>query len=197
MRKLTLRHWRRPGEWPQGGGPYNAPVGSGQFPLQLAPPDQGDDWTGLTGGPLPIDQAVSWAVLPRCGGVTCFVGTTRDHSEGRPGVTQLAYEVYRSAAEERLGQIAASTRRRWPALGRIALLHRVGTVALSEASVVVVCSAPHREEAFAAARYGIDTLKETVPIWKRETWAGGEDWSTCVHQADEVPPSGLPGTPAP
>lgn len=162
------------------------------FQAELVPPESGDDWTALTQAPLPADVALAWAVVPRCGGLVCFVGTTRDHSEGRPGVTRLAYEAYHPVALARLGEIAASARRNWPELGRVALLHRVGTVALTETSVVVVCSAPHREQAFAAARYCIDTVKETVPIWKRETWEGGEDWSTCTHDAAEVPRAPLP-----
>jgi molybdopterin synthase catalytic subunit len=74
-------------------------------------------------------------------------------------------------------------------VGRLALLHRTGVLEVGEASVIAAASAPHREEAFAAARFCIDTLKATVPIWKRETWEGGEDWSTCAHPVAEVPRS--------
>lgn len=77
----------------------------------------------------------------------------------------------------RLALIADEMRKRWPTLGRIVLLHRVGVVPVGESSVVVVASAPHRPEAFAAARFGIDTLKSSVPIWKRETWSDGESWA--------------------
>ena len=69
---------------------------------------------------------------------------------------------------------------------RLALLHRVGDLALSEASVAVVASSPHRPEAFEAARFCIDTLKETVPIWKREHWEGGSDWGQCAHDIRPV-----------
>ena len=72
--------------------------------------------------------------------------------------------------------IAAEIHTRWPAVGRIALLHRTGVVDLGDAAVVVAVSAPHRAEAFEAARLGIDELKRTVPIWKRESWDGGESW---------------------
>ena len=82
--------------------------------------------------------------------------------------------------------MAAAARRRWPAVGRLALLHRVGLLAVGDVSVVVVASTPHRAEAFDAARYCIDTLKRTVPIWKRETWAGGTDWSQCAHDIEDV-----------
>jgi molybdopterin synthase catalytic subunit len=115
-----------------------------------------------------------------------FSGTVRDHAEGRTGVTQLEYEAYVEQVEPRLRRIAAEARRRWPATGRIVLLHRIGVLALEECSVVVVASAPHREEAFAAARWCIDTLKATVPIWKRETWQGGVDWGQCAHEVVEV-----------
>jgi molybdopterin synthase catalytic subunit len=70
--------------------------------------------------------------------------------------------------------------------GRIALLHRVGPLGVGDVSVVVVASSPHRPEAFEAARHGIDTLKATVPIWKRETWDGGVDWGTCAHDVEQV-----------
>jgi molybdopterin synthase catalytic subunit len=120
---------------------------------------------------------VTWASIPSCGAVVLFVGTVRDHAPGRPDVTALAYEAYEEHAVSRLRDVAAAARERWRTLGRIALLHRVGELAVGEVSVAVVASAPHREEAFEAARFCIDTLKETVPIWKRETWAGGEDWS--------------------
>ncbi len=68
-------------------------------------------------------------------------------------------------------------RRRWPEVGRVALLHRTGVVALREPAVVVVVSSPHRDEAFAAARFAIDEVKATVPLWKQERWAGGSAWA--------------------
>ncbi len=148
--------------------------------------NDGDDWVALTSEPLPVPAALDWAVRPNCGAVVLFSGTVRDHSEGRPGVTALDYEAYEEEVEPRLAAIAAEARRRWPSLGRIALLHRSGPMAVGETSVVVVVSAPHRQEAFVAARWAIDTLKATVPIWKRETWAGGEDWSACEHPVVDV-----------
>jgi len=154
-------------------------------------PPAGDDWVGLTPLPLPIDDATAWATTPPCGAVVCFTGIVRDHSEGRAGVTGLTYEAYEAQATRRLGDVAAEARRRWPDVARLALLHRVGDLELSQASVVVVASAPHRAEAFEAARVCIDTLKETVPIWKREHWAGGSDWATCSHEVRPVrEPSG-------
>jgi molybdopterin synthase catalytic subunit len=146
----------------------------------------GDDWVGVTSQPLPVDQANSWATTPACGAVVCFTGVVRDHSDGRDGVTGITYEAYEEEATRRLAAVAAEARRRWPMVGRLALLHRVGDLVLSDASVVVVASAPHRGEAFAVARFCIDTLKETVPIWKREHWSGGSDWAECSHDARPV-----------
>jgi molybdopterin synthase catalytic subunit len=152
----------------------------------LQPPAVADDWIALTDEPLPVAAAYAWSVRPDCGGVVLFSGTVRDHAEGRAGVTSLEYEAYAEQVEPRLAAIAAEARRRHPTLGRIALLHRVGQLGLCECSVIVVASAPHRDEAFAAARFGIDTLKATVPIWKRETWEGGVDWGTCAHDVIDV-----------
>jgi molybdopterin synthase catalytic subunit len=139
------------------------------------------DWISLSSEPLPVAEAMTWATRPACGAVVCFTGVVRDSSEGREGVASLAYEAYEEQATGRLGEVAAEARRRWPSVDRLALLHRLGTLSTSEASVVVVASSPHRAEAFEAARFCIDTLKETVPIWKREEWAGGSDWAVADH----------------
>ena len=141
---------------------------------------------GLTDAALPVADALSWAQRPDCGAIVLFSGTVRDHAEGRPGVTELEYEAYEDEVVPRLGAIATEARRRWPVVGRLALLHRTGPLGVGETSVVVVASAPHRSEAFDAARFCIDTLKATVPIWKRETWSGGRDWSSCAHPVSEL-----------
>jgi len=146
----------------------------------------GDDWIALTAEPLPVTEATAWATTPRCGAVVTFLGVVRDHAEGRTGVTGLTYEAYEEVARARLAELAAEVRKRWPDLERLALLHRTGELSLSEASVAVVAATPHRAEAFEAAHFAIDTLKETVPIWKREHWAGGDDWGTCAHDARPV-----------
>jgi molybdopterin synthase catalytic subunit len=156
------------------------------YHLCVLAPSLGDDWLGLGNEPLPVGNAHDWAVLPRCGAVVVFTGTVRDHAEHRTDVTELEYEAYDTQVLPRLASIAADARTRWPDLGRIALLHRVGALALTEVSVVVAVSAPHRAEAFAAARFCIDALKTTVPIWKRETWSGGTDWGTCAHDVGDV-----------
>ena len=154
----------------------------------LTAPD-GPTWVGLTEEELPVGLVADWAVLPSCGAVVTFTGTARDHAEGRPGVSGLEYEAYESQIGPRFTAIVDEARRRWPDLGRVAILHRTGPVAIGEASVVVAAGAPHREAAFDAARWCIDTLKETAPIWKRETWEGGESWGLDSRAlADLAPP---------
>jgi molybdopterin synthase catalytic subunit len=141
----------------------------------------GDTWVGLADETLPVGDAAQWAVRPDCGALVLFSGTARDHSTGRPGVTRLEYEAYEEQVAPRLASIAEEARARWPEIGRIALLHRVGEVPIGESSVVVAVSSPHRPEAFAGARFAIEALKATAPIWKRETWSEGDDWSLDGH----------------
>jgi len=151
------------------------------------PSDRDDrDWVRLDSAPLPVAEATSWATTARSGAVVTFLGVVRDHSEGRDGVTGLTYEAYEEVAVARMVEIVADARGSWPDVDRVAVLHRTGAVALSEPSVAVVVSSPHRADAFDAARFVIDTLKETVPIWKREHWTGGEDWASGAHDARPV-----------
>src|SRR5207244_8415784 len=105
--------------------------------------------------------------------IATFTGTVRDNSRARR-VLYLEYEAYRPMAERKLGELAAEVARRWEC--RIALRHRLGRLEIGEASVMVAVSSPHRATAFEACRYAIDTLKVTVPIWKKEVWEGGEVW---------------------
>jgi molybdopterin synthase catalytic subunit len=150
-----------------------------------APGTAGDGtWVGLTDEPLPTADAAAWAVRPGCGAVVTFAGTVRDHADGRPGVSQLEYEAYEEQVTPRLAAIADEARATWDGLGGIALLHRTGVLEVGETSVVVAVSAPHRGDAFEAARYCIDELKRRVPIWKRETWDGGEAWGLDAHDLD-------------
>ena len=151
----------------------------------MQPPASGD-WIALTGEPLPVDAATTWATTPGSGAVVVFLGVVRDHADGRTGVTSLTYEAYEEEALAKLASVTVAARERWPVIDRVALLHRTGDLALSEASVAVVVSSPHRAEAFEAARFCIDTLKETVPIWKREHWEGGSDWGTGAHPVRAV-----------
>jgi molybdopterin synthase catalytic subunit len=154
------------------------------YDADVQPPDTGDDWLGLTDAELPIGEMYAWCVRPDCGAVVLFSGTVRDHAEGRTDVVALAYEAYDEMVVPKLREIVAETRARWSDVGRIALVHRIGRLGLGESSVVAAVSAPHRPEAFAAARFAIDALKVSVPVWKREIWAGGSDWGT--NSADLV-----------
>jgi molybdopterin synthase catalytic subunit len=168
------------------GSGHRTPYGVGVEPLSEVR-DGGDlNWIAVLEEALPVDGVHSWVSRPGCGAIVTFVGTVRDHSVGRPSVTSLEYEVYPEHAVPRLEQVAASARGRWPMIGRLALLHRVGRLEVGEVSVAVAVSTPHRGEAFDAAEYCIDTLKHTVPVWKRETWAGGVDWSECAHEIEDV-----------
>jgi molybdopterin synthase catalytic subunit len=142
----------------------------------LSPPSDVCDWVVLTDAALPVDTLHAWATTPRAGAVVCFLGVVRDHAEGRDGVRAMTYEAYEDPARRIMAEIVAEARRRWPDVERVAVLHRVGELALSEPSVAVAVSSPPRDDAFNAARYCIDTLKDAAPIWKREHWRAGSDW---------------------
>lgn len=146
----------------------------------------GDNWTGIVDGPLPVAEASHWVVLPSCGAAVVFSGTARDHSTGRPDVDRLEYEAYEEQVIPRLDAIIDAARAKWPDIGRMALIHRIGHVPVTESAVVVAVSSPHRATSFDAARFGIDTLKSTVPIWKKERWADGESWGLEPQHLEEV-----------
>ena len=151
----------------------------------MQPPAAGD-WISVASEPLPVEVATAWATTPGSGAVVVFLGVVRDNSDGRDGVRGLSYEAYEEEAVAKLAAVAVGARRRWSVVDRIALLHRTGDLALSDVSVAVVVSSPHRPDAFEAARFCIDTLKETVPIWKREHWEGGSDWGTGANPVRAV-----------
>jgi molybdopterin synthase catalytic subunit len=155
-------------------------------------PTHGDNWTALTAEELPISTAYEWVVRPDCGAVVLFSGTIRNHAEGREGVAHLTYEAYDEQAVRRFDAICDELRQRWPAVGRVALLHRTGRLTIGESSVVAVVSAPHRPVAFEAARFAIDALKESAPIWKHEVWADGSDWGTGAHDIRDARAVGVP-----
>lgn len=150
---------------------------------------EGDTWLAITESEPPIDAAYRWTVQPDCGAVVLFSGTARDHSAGRPDVSQLAYEAYEEHLISRFEGLVDEIRDRWAEVRRVCIMHRVGEVPIGESTVVVVASSPHRDVAFEAARYGIDRLKATAPIWKREVWAEGESWGLDAREIDDV---GLP-----
>jgi molybdopterin synthase catalytic subunit len=151
------------------------------YDWRVSLPPAGDDWVALSAEPLPLEHLATWPVVPSCGAVVVFAGTVRDHAEGRPGVFSLEYEAYAEVATRMMEAIVGEARERWPSLGRVAMLHRTGPLVPIDVSVAVAVSAPHRAEAFDAARFGIDTIKARVPIWKRESWVGGSAWGLDVH----------------
>lgn len=129
----------------------------------------------ITADPLDPAEAVAFVADPGAGGACVFLGTVRDHSEDG-AVTGLTYEAWEQLAATRLEELGDELFGTWP-LCKVALLHRVGELAIGEVSVVVACSAAHRAEAFEACRRGIEQLKEDVPIWKKEHLAaGGARW---------------------
>lgn len=128
--------------------------------------------------PAPIDPAalVREVSGPASGAITLFLGTVRDHSPGKEGITHLEYEAYEQHVVAKIEAVVEEAAARWT-IDRLAVEHRVGRVELAEASVAVAVACAHRAEAFAAARYLIDELKLRAPIWKKECWPGGEEWS--------------------
>jgi len=132
----------------------------------------------VTVGEAPIDPAALVAEVsrPDSGASVLFLGTVRDHSEEKTGVTHLEYEVYSEVVEAKIGEIVEEAIGRWPIFD-VVVEHRSGVVRVGEASVAVVVSSAHRADAFEAARFLIDELKERVPIWKKEFWPGGSEWS--------------------
>jgi molybdopterin synthase catalytic subunit len=125
----------------------------------------------LTTEPIDAARLLAQATSPQAGAVILFLGTTRELTAGRRTVT-LDYEAYDAMAEQKLAELEAEARRRWPIVECL-IVHRIGRVPLAEASVAIVVSTPHRADAFAAGQWLIDTLKQDVPIWKREAWADG------------------------
>ena len=116
---------------------------------------------------------------PGAGAMATFIGTVRDHGRGK-SVTHLDYEAYAPAAELTLAQIGDEIRERW-GVEHVAIAHRVGSLAVGEASVVISVASPHRDAAFEACRYAIERIKEIVPIWKKEHYADGAAWLGSEH----------------
>ena len=133
---------------------------------------QPEDWVELQEGPIAADRVVSFVSAPAAGGIAVFLGTTRDetHPAGRR-LLALDYEAYPEMAR-RSSPTSPPGAARWPIV-RLALLHRVGRVAVAEPSVVIAVATPHRAEAFDACRWLIDTLKAEVAVWKKEVWDDG------------------------
>jgi MoaE-MoaD fusion protein len=141
--------------------------------VALIPPVSGGAFL-VTGEPLSLDAVVAEVADDRAGAIATFSGTVRRESRGRE-VTRLEYEAYAEMAEDVMAQLARDLEARYD-LCAVAIHHRVGTLGIGEASVVIAVSAPHRQDALAACRDAIDRLKETVPLWKKEVYEGGEEW---------------------
>jgi molybdopterin synthase catalytic subunit len=141
--------------------------------LALIPPVSGGDFR-LTEDPIDVAALVAEVAREEAGAIATFLGTTRVHSRGR-SVTQLEYEAFPDMAEQEMVRIAEELKARYD-LCAVAITHRVGRVTVGETSVAIAISAPHRADALAACKDAIDTLKETVPLWKKEVYEGGEEW---------------------
>jgi molybdopterin synthase catalytic subunit len=125
--------------------------------------------------PLSADAVADVVGDPGAGGIAIFSGVVRDETGGR-AVKFLEYEAHAPMAETKMTEIGAAIRRQWPGIRRVAILHRIGRLEIGESSVMIAVSAAHRGEAFAACQYAIDTLKRTVPVWKKEHFEDGEVW---------------------
>jgi len=141
--------------------------------VALIPPVSGGAFR-LVEGPLDVPAALREVESPDAGGIASFVGTVRRRSRGRD-VLHLEYEAYEEMAESMLERLAAELTARH-GLCAVAIHHRVGRVEIGEPSVAIAVSAAHRAAALDACREAIDTLKETIPLWKKEVYAGGEEW---------------------
>jgi molybdopterin synthase catalytic subunit len=138
------------------------------------------DWIAITAEPLRVSDALAFVTSEEAGAIDVFLGTTRseEHRQTKLPLLALDYEAYAEMALPQLHTLAAAARSQWPVL-KLAILHRTGRVPLSEPSVLIAVSTPHRAEAFAACQFLITALKADVAIWKKEVWADGS--GTWVH----------------
>ena len=141
--------------------------------VAVIPPVSGGSYV-LSAEPLSVERVAAEVASDDAGAIATFVGTTRARSRGRD-VVRLEYEAYVGMAEAEMERIAGELKARHDVID-VAIHHRVGPVEIGETSVVIAVSAPHRGAAFDACREAIDTLKQTVPLWKKELYVGGEEW---------------------
>jgi len=123
---------------------------------------------------LDIQECTGWVMSPECGGIDVFIGTVRNSTKGKP-VTRLEFEAYEVMALREMEKITAMAFEKWP-LQKVLVHHRTGVLQIGEIPVIIAVAAAHRGAAFDACRFIIDTLKETVPIWKKEVFEDGEVW---------------------
>ncbi|MGY3212726.1 molybdenum cofactor biosynthesis protein MoaE [Mucilaginibacter sp. HD30] len=128
----------------------------------------------LSPSTLNVQECVGWVMSPECGGIDVFIGTVRNATKGK-AVTRLEFEAYETMALRQIEKITALVLNKWP-VQKILVHHRTGVLQIGEIPVVIAVAAAHRAAAFDACRYIIDTLKETVPIWKKEVFEDGEVW---------------------
>lgn len=143
----------------------------------------------VTAEPLSAEALADAVTVPEAGGVVVFLGVVRDNNAGRR-VVALEYEAHIPMAEAKMKEIGEAVYRRWPGVKQVAMAHRIGSLAIGEASVVIAVSAAHRHDAFEACHFAIDRLKETVPIWKREVFEGGAVWVGLQGENPPSPPAG-------
>ena len=124
--------------------------------------------------PLNIQSCIDWVMGPECGGIDVFIGTVRNATKGKT-VVQLEFEAYEAMALNEMKKIAEDVLLKWP-VQKILIHHRTGVLNIGEVPVVIAVAAAHRAAAFEACRYTIDTLKQSVPIWKKEVFEDGEVW---------------------
>jgi molybdopterin synthase catalytic subunit len=123
---------------------------------------------------LSIDEAYDAVRRPGCGAVALFIGTVRDHHDGKK-VTKISYSAFKEMAEKEFAAIASEAEKRWK-VGAVYIAHRTGALQIGDASVVIAVSSAHRAEAFEGCRYAIETLKKMAPIWKEEFYETGKAW---------------------
>jgi molybdopterin converting factor subunit 1 len=147
--------------------------------VALIPPVSGgsreDRLFRVTHDPLEAGELVELVRRDEAGAVALFYGVVRNHNEGRQ-VERLEYEAHEPMAVRMMGQVAQETRARFPDICRIGVWHRVGTLEIGDTSLLVAVSSGHRQQAFEACHWAVDRVKEIVPVWKKEHWAGGSAW---------------------
>ena len=138
-----------------------------------------ESFSRITSDPIALERFFS-QTDPACGAVAMFVGVVRNHDHGRP-VSRLRYECYPSMAERVLTALVARAKNNWP-VADVKVLHRVGDLNIGDAAVAIAVSAAHRDEAFSACRFLIESIKREVPIWKKQIYADGSaEWVVCHH----------------
>ena len=128
----------------------------------------------ISGEPLNIQSCIDWVMTPQSGGIDVFIGTVRDATKGKT-VVRLEFEAYEPMALKEMQKIAEQAFAQWP-VQKLLIHHRIGVLGVGEVPVIIAVSCAHRDAAFEACRYVIDTLKQTVPIWKKEIFEDGEVW---------------------